>query len=162
MEVILLYRIYTKRFQGWRKFLGSSKWRQQDPSDETGGNKIPRNAEAFHKMWSCHVHFAKSSGVIIHFISTSEWDAGKTFNIRADGGKSYKLSVPGGPTTLHMFPSFSLVSDTIRQWFDLLTALAASSHVAYEALCFFLKYFQRGPNPLSVALVNVTLRLLNP
>jgi hypothetical protein len=54
----------------------------------------------------------------------------------------YKLVGPGGPEggpgpeIFHIFLSFSVVSDVIRQWFVVLTVLAASGHFAYGALCF--------------------------
>ena len=50
MEVILLYIIDTKGFQGSRKFLLPWKWRQQELFDEIGGSKILRKTKSFHKI----------------------------------------------------------------------------------------------------------------
>jgi hypothetical protein len=39
------------------------------------------------------------------------------------------------PTMLHIVSSFPVALDIIRRCFDVLTALAASGHLAYDALC---------------------------
>jgi len=52
---------------------------------------------------------------------------------RAGEGESrYKLWPP--PPMLHMFLLFSVVSDVIRWWFVVLTEVAASGHLACDAL----------------------------
>ena len=67
---------------------------------------------------------------------------------------------------LHLFLSFSVVSDVIRWLFIMLTEVAASGHVACDALCFIfllfplpvrpcfgtrIFFFHRCSNPLSAA-----------
>jgi len=56
-------------------------------------------------------------------------------NTRYGGSATRKAARgPGSPTILHMFLSFSVVPNVIRQWL-VLTVLAVSVHLEYDARC---------------------------
>jgi hypothetical protein len=87
-----------------------------------------------------------------------------------EGGKPVQStdSPEGRPgPIMHMILSFSIVSHVIRQWSLVLMSIAATSHLAYDALCFVSallplatppllrnpkKFFHWGPKPLPATL----------